>query len=264
VVLDAAEDGHADQIGAFFADSSATAESSPGKHTQLALTVNAGVALIGLAWEALLVHGPQYGLPPATLLALGQLLTTRWATICAAQQRDLTAGRTPDLPLEDYEQIITGKAGEIGGVTTEAGAILAGAERWRGLWHTVGMERTILQQLADDAKDLAQDLAEGQQLSHAVRYGLAVANAPQKTQLLDLLRQVQDPPSPAARQRLVQLLEELGAVQYVLVQMEIHRQRALTALAALPLPETAATWFRAWIEAAGRPAFGDNAPLGEA
>jgi geranylgeranyl pyrophosphate synthase len=263
-VLDAAEDGHSDQIQAYFADAAAAQELSASKHAQLALTVNAGVTLIGLAWEALLVYGPQYGLSPATTLAIGQLLTTRWTTICAAQQRDLTAGRAPDLSLGDYEQIVAGKAGEIGGVTTEAGAILAGADGWRGLWHTVGMERTILQQLADDAKDLAQDLAEGQQLSHAVRYGLAVANAVQKTMLLDLLRQVQDIHYPSARQRLVQMLEELGAVQYVLVQIEIHRQRALTALHALPLLETDATWFRAWINAATGPVLGDGAAFGGA
>ncbi len=248
-VLDTAEDAHQGQLQAYCADVPHR-EGSLDKRLKMALVMNAGVALTGLAWQALLVYGPQYGLPPPKILAISELLTCRWATICDAQHRDLTVGRALDLSLDAYEQIVAEKAGEIGGTACEAGAILAEVEAYRPLWRTLGMERTIVQQLADDAKDLDQDLAEGQQLGQAVRYGLAVAEPPQKQRLLELLGYAQGAAALEARRQLVQALEELGAVQYVLVSLAIHRQRALDALQTLALPETTQTWFQRWIVAA--------------
>jgi geranylgeranyl pyrophosphate synthase len=250
VVLDAAEDAHDDILQAYGAIGSDEPKAPQDKRQAMAVVINAGVALIGLAWQALLAYGPQYDVLPTKLLAIGALLTKRWTTICHAQHRDLTVGRSPDLTLDEYEQIVAGKAGDIGGVTLEAGAILAGAERQRPLWRTLGIERTIMQQLADDAKDLDQDLAGAQQLSQAVRYGLAVADPAQKQMLLDLVRLSHGSTDQQARRHLVQVLEELGAAHYVLVSLAIHRQRALDALHELALPEATRTWFQHWIAAA--------------
>jgi geranylgeranyl pyrophosphate synthase len=258
VVLDAAEDAHEDVLQTYGALVPDEPKAPRDQHQKMAVVVNAGVALIGLAWRALLTYGPQYGVPPTKILAIGALLTERWATICHAQHRDLTVGRSPDLSLDEYEQIVTGKAGEIGGVTTEAGAILAGVEAHRPLWRTLGCERTIVQQLADDAKDLDQDLAGAQQLSQAVRYGLTVADPAQKRMLLELVRLSQRSNAPHARRRLVQELEDLGAAHYVLVSLAIHRQRALDALDTLALPGSAQGWFQHWIGAAAEVALPPN------
>jgi geranylgeranyl pyrophosphate synthase len=250
VVLDAAEDAHDDLLQAYGTVAADEPKGPLDKRQAMAVMINAGVALIGVAWQALLAYGPQYGVLPTSILAIGALLTDRWTTICHAQHQDLTAGRSPDLSLDDYEQIVAGKAGEIGGVTLEAGAILAGAEAHRTQWRTLGIERTIMQQLADDAKDLDQDLAGAQQLSQAVRYGLTVSDPAQKRMLLDLVRLAQGSSAPHARRRLVQELEELGAAHYVLVSLAIHRQRALDALYGLALSDTTRTWFQHWIAAA--------------
>lgn len=245
--LDAAQDGH--YYPAQMPGESTISHSNESRDHVLgaALLSNAGVALIGLAWQALFAYGPQYGVSSTKIVEIARLITDHWTPACHAQHLDLTVGRTLQPTLEEYEQIVAGKAGEIGGTACEAGAILADATPQRALWHTLGAERTIAQQLCDDAKDLERDLAQGHQISQAVRYGLAVADPAQRQALLALLEQARLPAGGAARQMLLQQLEELGAVHYVLVRLALHRQRALDALQALALPEANAAWFEQWI-----------------
>jgi len=217
---------------------------------QAALVSNTGVALIGLAWNALLEHSSMYGVSDAVIIEIGRLLSRRWSDICYAQHRDLTAGRSVQITLDEYTEIVAGKAGIIGGTVCEVAAILVSlSTEQRTLWYKLGFERTMAQQLGDDCHDLEADLANGQQISQAILYGLAVADTPTQVMLHTLLTQSQGttPTAAAARCTLITTVEALGATQYALVCQLLHRQHALEALAALELPDVARTWLRQWI-----------------
>jgi geranylgeranyl pyrophosphate synthase len=238
-VLDAVQDGHWSVLNTYSPALTGTVTPGPVK---AALITNVGISFIGLAWQALLGHGPRYGIAAATLMRIGQVIVDSWTTICAAQHADLTVGRAP-IPLGEYDRIIAGKAGAIGGVVGEAGAILADAPEQRHLWRTLGVARTIAHQLIDDYKDLTEDLVGGQQLSHPIHHGLEVANPDQRHVLLALLQRVgAEHESMEARQDavddLITILDDLGAKPYaescILAQLQEARD-ALTALA-LPAP----------------------------
>src|SRR5207248_2615565 len=81
---------------------------------------------------------------------IGQLIADRLVNICGAQHRDLTQGRTANISLEDYDQVVAGKTGQIDGTACEVGALLAGASRYRDLWRSLGAERAIAEQLDDN------------------------------------------------------------------------------------------------------------------
>jgi geranylgeranyl pyrophosphate synthase len=246
-VLDTAQDNHHDRITEYAGY--LPGRDSYNQQVKTAVVSNAGVALIGLAWKALLVHGPRYGVALPTTLEIGQMLADRWASICHAQHQDLTVGRATNLSLEEYEQIVAGKAGEIGGTACQAGAILAGAHKQQGLWHTLGTERTVAQQIGDDYKDLEHDLATGQQVSQAMLYGLTVADEHQRAILVNLHAETRrdGPDGISARRDLIQQLEELGAVHYGMACLSVHRQQALAALQALALPSSIHEWLQRWV-----------------
>jgi geranylgeranyl pyrophosphate synthase len=217
--------------------------------TRFALTANASTALIGMAWQALLAHGPRYGVEAQTLVEIGQLIAERLVIVCAAQHRDLTVGRTARLSLEQYDEIIAGKTGQIDGTACEVGALLVGAAHHRELWRTLGAERAAAQQLYDDHKDFKADLLQGGQISHAVLYGLAVADAAQRATILTLLEQARSGTtgSQAAVGELTALLQELGAEYYTLTAMVMHRNRALAALDCMRLPSAAHEHLYEWV-----------------
>jgi hypothetical protein len=238
-VLDAVQDGHWSVLNTYSAVLASTPTPAPVK---AALVTNVGMSFIGLAWQALLGHGPRFGIAAATLMDIGQVIVDSWATICAAQHADLTVGRAP-IPLAEYDRIIAGKAGAIGGVVGEAGAILAGAPEQRHLWRTLGTARTVAHQLIDDYKDLAADLTTGQQLSHPILYGLEVADPDQRQVLLALIQRASAAHEgtlacEAAMDDITTMLGDLGAKLYaescILPQLQEARD-ALTALA-LPAP----------------------------
>ncbi len=221
-----------------------------------ALVSNAGLALTGLAWQALLEHGPSYGVEASTLMEIGQLIADRLVRICQAQHLDLTVGRAfashPGLvSMEEYERIIEGKTGEIDGTACEVAALLAGADAatQRSLWRTLGLERAVAQQLYDDYVDLAEDISGGGQIGHPVLYGLAVANDIQKKTILSLLERARSGAGSdlEASQELIALLQELGAEYYTLTCMVVHRMRAVAALEALKLPAEAHEWMYRWV-----------------
>jgi geranylgeranyl pyrophosphate synthase len=247
--LDAAHDGHHKLVGACGNDSPQDSAYQCDPRRSAALLSNIGVALIGVAWKLLLEYGPRYGATRETLMTIGQLIADRWATICRAQHLDLTAGRSPLLSLEEYDAIVAGKAGEIGGTACEAAAILAGVSKQRALWHKLGLTRTIAQQLCDDFRDLDHDLANGQQVSQPVLYGLRVAPEPKRGQLLRLLAQARGNSRTAGRARraLILELEDLGAVHFALASLAVHRQQAIEALVALQLAPPLHQWFLQWI-----------------
>jgi len=247
--LDAAQDR--DQVSLQYYGTSFTDTHTYHQHsqTQIALISNAAVALIGLAWQALLEYGPPYGIPSTILIEIGQLLAARWSSICQAQHQDLTVGRTL-LSLGSYMEIVTGKAGVIGGTICEAGAILAGCSAHdRALWYQLGLERTIAQQLCDDCRDLDQDLATGQQLSLPVLYGLEVAEPSTRLIIERLIVQSRgdSPAATAARRHLISLIEELGAAHYA-AQCQVEQQRAAIAvLRDLALPPIIETALQRWV-----------------
>ena len=221
----------------------------PAGTDSIALTANATTALIGLAWQALFAHGPCYGVEAPTLVQIGQVIGERLVDVCEAQHRDLTLGRTPRLSLEEYDEIIAGKTGQIDGTACEVGALLAGAVHHRELWRSLGAERAVAQQLYDDYKDFQDDLLHGGQVSHPVLYGLTVANSGQRETILTLLEQTRSGAIGAqmAVQELTVLLQELGAEYYTLTGMVLHRNRALAALEGLRLPTEPHEWLHGWV-----------------
>lgn len=269
--LDAAQDGHQDLLSAYGAvlppasdldrgsvRSDTDGQEAPMPHDgiqkpartdSIALTANATTALIGLAWQALFAHGPRYGVEAPTLVQIGQVIGERLVDVCEAQHRDLTLGRTSRLSLEEYDEIIAGKTGQIVGTACEVGALLAGAAHHRELWRTLGVERAVAQQLYDDYKDFQDDLLHGSQVSHPVLYGLTVANSGQRETILTLLEQARSGAFGAqvAVQELTVLLQELGAEYYTLTCMVLHRNRALAALEGLRLPTEAHVWLHRWV-----------------
>ena len=268
--LDAVQDGHGDLLTAYTTKPRSDPESETesalldGRERSLplqcrignvaptdayALASNASTAVIGLAWQALLVHGPRYGIEDAMLLEIGQLLAERLVKICESQHRDLTLGRTPELNLEEYDQIIIGKTGQIDGTACEVGALLAGAPQHRAFWQALGTERAVAQQLYDDYRDFSDDLLNGRQIGHPVLYGLAVADGAQRDNILALLNEIRSdsPQRHEAVERLTTLLRDLGAEYYTLTCMALHRNRAIAALNELQLPVEAHGWLYRWI-----------------
>lgn len=214
-----------------------------------ALVTNAGVTLIALFWQALLEHGPRYGVESPVLLEIGQLIAVRLVEICHGQHLDLTARFTPDITLETYDRLLEGKTGAIDGLACEAGAVLAGAVADRLLWRTLGMERAVAQQLYDDYVDLAEDLIDAGKIGHPVLYGLAVGDPDQKSAILDLIERARSgmPAASDGMQELSNLLQDLGAEYYTLTCMTVHRNRALAALEALQLPSEAREVLQGWV-----------------
>ncbi len=214
-----------------------------------ALISNASVAVIGLAWRALLEHGPRYGIESPIILEIGQLIAERLVKACEAQHRDLTVGRAASLDLVQYEQIIEGKTGQIDGTVCEIGAVLAHAGHHQSLWQALGTERAIALQLYDDYRDFADDILNGRQVGHPVLYGLAVAGPAQKEHILALLKQARSraPGASEALHDLTALLRELGSDYYTLASMVKHRNRALTALEAMHLPSEAHESLNKWV-----------------
>jgi geranylgeranyl pyrophosphate synthase len=255
-VLDAVQDNDP-RLRRYLKDRDNDNRSPQDPHALAALVTNSGMAFIGLAWQALLEHGPRYGLTAGKIVEVGQLLAAQWTRICAAQHCDLTLGRSSSIGLDGYMEIVSGKAGAIGGTICEAGAILAGrtgAER--DLWYTIGRERTIAQQLSDDCRDLDQDLANGQQISQPVLYGFHVVDSGTLTNLQDLLMQARGASTAAAtaRQTLINALEEAGAVHYALLCQLLHEAQALSALDQLALPDPWQSQLARWIRS-GNPAY---------
>ena len=263
--LDAAQDGHHDLLGAYDPPhvhptrqmrplpTSATeadlySEQQIGQRSA-ALVSNASVAVISLAWRVLLEYGPRYGIENSTVLEIGQLIAERVVRACEAQHLDLTVGRAPFLSLEEYEQIVEGKTGQIDGTVCEVGAVLAQASHHRTLWRTLGSERAIALQLYDDYRDFADDILNEHQVGHPVLYGLTVADLSQKETILALLKQARSNGAGASKalHDLSTLLRELGAEYYTLTCMVRHRNKALAALEAMQLPSEAHESLYKWV-----------------
>ncbi|MBF6611567.1 MAG: polyprenyl synthetase family protein [Chloroflexi bacterium] len=272
--LDATQDGHDDLLNAYTSslntDHGAKQAyltndfvTSPGRsrftqphpdaqsdrQRKAAVVGNASIALIGLAWQALHKYGPEFGIEAETVVKLGELIAQNMVRVCEAQHQDLTAGQTPRLSLEEYERLITGKAGAIAATACEAAAIVARADHHRIQWRTIGLEREIAKQLCDDYNDLEDDIVSGRQVSHPILYALTVCDDDQRIQIEDLLDRARSASSEAASalRELITLARELGAEYYWLASLVAHRERALAALEELHLPVEAERWVREWI-----------------
>ena len=210
----------------------------------VALTMNAGIALIGLGWRALLENGPQYGVDASTLVETGRLLADLSMRMCYGQHVDLAARSgiqsSPNLPhqfpltLEDYERVARDKSGELGGTVCEIAAVLAGAQEHRLLWRKLGTDWMTALQLKDDYADLDEDLAAGR-LTHSVLYGLEVGDETQKDRILGLLSgaRAETPQSSVARRELIALLEGMGGLHYTLAMLSVLRRQMLATLGLL-------------------------------
>lgn len=250
-----------------------------------ALASNAGLALTALAWQALYAYGPRYGIEPAVLMSLGDLLSRSMLQACEAQHLDLSivlhppqelqrpyqasnaeSGWTTMLPgalgIDAYQRLIEGKSGLISAAACEAAAILAlGASRsqeacgpeyalrTRAHWRDMGMAREVGKQICDDYVDFDEDVAAGRQPGAQLLYALSVASSIEVPRILVLLAagRGSTDEAKAARLELRALVRDLGADYYVLALLALQRDQALAVLHDLGLGEEAQGWLRGWI-----------------
>lgn len=172
--------------------------------------------------------------PLAAAWELRQQLNRMVLQMCVGQHQDLVALPNPDADQALYWQIAAAKSGNFFGWACQAGAWVDGdLEIASAACAQFGYNLGLLLQIMDDWHDLytpgggVSDLAHGKR-TLPVLYALTVATPAQKQVLQELLSEI---PVDAVRETAVrQIIIELGGLQYVLVQAQIHRQRAQTAL----------------------------------
>ena len=201
----------------------------------LAEAVNAATALLFLAQAALdplSEIGDSLSLPE-----LRRELNQTGIQICVGQHQDLVEMGKPDVSLDTYWQIAGAKSGRFFGWASRAGAVIGGGSPSQ----VVGCDRYgynlgVLLQIFDDWTGLSpnkgvNDLALGKRTLPVI-YALAVAPSEQRRRLMTLLdraRQGRDA-GLEARTEIIRL----GGLHYTLVEAEVRRKRAETALLAIP------------------------------
>jgi geranylgeranyl pyrophosphate synthase len=129
-----------------------------------------------------------------------------------------------------------GKSGGCFAVACRAGAMVAGADSAQiARYAEFGRQLGILVQISDDFNGTWNspgpgDLVPGSK-SLPVIYALSVGSPETQAQFLDLLPRARTSEAALAEAR--QMLIDLGALHYMVVQAETHRRRAQEAL---PLP----------------------------
>lgn len=195
--------------------------------------VNLGTSFLFLAQIAL-DELPAAGISLATAWELRQQLNQMVIHMCAGQHQDLATMSHPGSDQALYWQIAAAKTGSFFSWASKAGAWLGGSN---GLESAAcaqfGYNLGLLLQIMDDWYDLytqecTSDLSQGKR-TLPVLYALAAATRSQRQMLEEMLTVI---PLDAARATVVrQIILELGGIQYVLAQAELHRQRAQAALA---------------------------------
>lgn len=204
-----------------------------------ASALNAATALLFLAPLALHTHPQSSGADQRRsftrhgTLQLVDGLHNTWLRMCTGQHRDLTEMANPRFTLDDYWQVVGAKSGSCFAWAGQAGAVLGGgAAPQVAACARYGYNLGVLLQLADDWVDLgpgqeAGDLAQGKR-TLPVLYALSVAAPAQRKRLAMLLNEA--PRSPQAQAEAWQVILALGGLHYVLVQAQIYRRRAQTAV----------------------------------
>jgi geranylgeranyl pyrophosphate synthase len=162
--------------------------------------------------------------------------------MCAGQHRDLA--RTPLSPV-DYWQMISANSGVFFSLAYRAGAMMGtGDTRWIERYAEFGHNLGLLIQIGDDLWGTWHPLGPTDLIAGArtlpVVYALSVSPPGTRTHLLDLLERALGDTSAAIEAR--QVLTDLGALEYLLVEAEIRRCRAREAL-----PSDAESTARDWL-----------------
>jgi geranylgeranyl pyrophosphate synthase len=177
---------------------------------------------------------------PATRGAAGQVILDFYQgflTMSSGQHRDLT---TPRPSLNDYWEIATSKSGTFFSMACCLGARLADGspERLKG-FHEFGLKLGLAIQILDDIEDVqkapAVEAWSGLYKSLPVIYAFQSAPPRVRARLENLLRA--GPAHRKAGDELLDLIDESGAVRFLLSEYERLKKEAIQALEyATPLP----------------------------
>lgn len=195
--------------------------------------INVSTGLIFMAQRALSSGLHQLGVPASLALAILDDFGRTILHMCAGQHADLAAQNATDLSLEQYWAIVAAKSGNFFALACRAGSTL-GTEDTHLVAHYTefGYNLGMLVQISDDLVGLQEsglrnDLAAGQQ-TLPILYALNVAPSKQQATLRRLLLQAPDDAEAEAEAR--RMIIALGAPTYLIVEAQVHRQRAEDAL----------------------------------
>ena len=196
--------------------------------------LNAATGLIFAAQRAL-TDLPRLGVSVSLALTLVDDFGYTVLRMCAGQHADLAVQNTADLSLEQYWAIMAAKSGDFFSLACRAGALL-GTEDTRRVAHYTefGYNLGVLLQISDDLTDLwksgrQNDLTAGQQ-TLPILYALNVASREQRVDLRQLLSRAPDDAEAEAKAQ--EMIINLGAPAYLLVEARVRHRRAKDALRA--------------------------------
>jgi geranylgeranyl pyrophosphate synthase len=198
--------------------------------------INTATGLIFTSQLAL-AHLPRMGASRGLALFLIEDFNRTILRMCAGQHADLTGAS--GLSLERYLSIAGAKSGEFFSLACRAGALLGTDEV--APYSEFGYNLGVLIQICDDFEGLwnprgRSDLTAGKRTLPVI-YALTVAPPSVREGLEQLL--VKATSEPKAEEEAREVITELGAPLYLLVETQIRRQRAEVALRSTGRPSSA-------------------------
>jgi geranylgeranyl pyrophosphate synthase len=198
--------------------------------------INAATGLI-FASQLALAHLPRIGAGRELALFLLSDFNRTTLRMCAGQHADLTEGS--DLSLERYFSIAGAKSGEFFALACRAGALMGTDEV--APYSEFGYNLGVLIQMCDDFEGLwnlqgQSDLAAGKRTLPVI-YALTVASPSVRERLERLLVKATD--EQEAEEEARRIITALGSPHYLLIEAQIHRQRAAVALHSTGSPSPA-------------------------
>jgi geranylgeranyl diphosphate synthase type I len=189
--------------------------------------INAATGLI-FASQLALTHLPKMGARRELTLLLIEDFNCTTLRMCSGQHADLT--EEDGFTLERYFQIAGAKSGEFFSLACRAGALLGTDEV--APYSDFGYNLGVLIQICDDFEGIwnpkgRSDLAAGKR-TLPILYALTVAPQSIKERLEQLL--VKAIREGEAEEEARRIITELGAPHYLLIEAQIRRQRAESAL----------------------------------
>lgn len=195
----------------------------------LAQAVNVATGLI-FASQLALTRLQKRGVDSDLLLSLHEDFNRTALRISAGQHADLLEEVSS---LEHCFRVIATKSGEPFALACRAGASLGTDDKTQiALYSEFGYNLGVLIQIDNDFNGVwnpenRSDLATGKRTLPVV-YALSVAPSDLRGQLRGLLSRAVG--EPQAEEEARRIITELGALQYMMVQAQIHRKRAKEAL----------------------------------
>lgn len=194
-----------------------------------AQAVNVATGLI-FASQLALALLPKRGVDSDLLFSLHEDFNRTALRMCAGQHADLLE----EIPsLEHCFRVIATKSGEPFALACRAGASLGTDDKTQiALYSEFGYNLGVLIQIDNDFNGVwnpknRSDLAAGKRTLPVV-YALSVAPSDLRGQLRGLFSRAVG--EPQAEEEARRIITELGALQYMMVEAQIHRRRAKEAL----------------------------------